>query len=171
MKYGSNEAPNRSAKFKRGERGSTIVEFGLVLVPTLGMMFLAMNVAWIFFGWACLQEGVREGVRYGITGPVSSGLDSAIKNFMLTTSVGFINNTDEIQIEYLSPSTLTNVTGQAGATQAGNVLKVTASITMKSLVPVWTSNGKWMGAFTTWTVPLTAASADVLETGSPAPSE
>ena len=165
----------RNARRKKGETGSALVEFGLVLIPTLGMMFMAMNVAWIFFGWACLQEAVREGVRYGITGPVQTGMDAAITQFTESMAMGFLTNSNnpQVQIQYFSPTTLTEVTGQTGATQAGNVLKVTASMTLNSLVPVWQSatHGGWMGTFAPWSLNLVASSADVLETGSPAPSE
>ena len=145
-----------------------MVEFGLVLLPTMGMMFLAMNIAWVLFGWACLQEAVREGVRYGITGPVNSGLDSAIEQFVTSLSMGFISTTNNanIQVQYFSPTTLTEVTGQSGATNAGNVLRVTASISLNSLVPVWKG-----GTFSSWSINLVAASADVLETATPSPTE
>lgn len=172
----SDSANRRSAlpvRRKRGERGATLVEFTYVLVPTLGLLFTSMNVAWIFFGWACVQEAVREGVRYGITGPVTSGLDSAIKTFVTSMSMGFMNksNSPTISVQYFSPTTYTEVTGQSGATSSGNVLKVTASITLQSIVPVWTANGTFLGAFKSWAPTLAAASADVLETASPAPSE
>ena len=158
---------------QRGQRGSTIVEFMLVLMPTLGMLFLSINMAWILFGWACLQEAVREGVRYGITGPVSTGMDAAVRTFVTAMSMGFINtsNNGTISVQYFSPDTYTELTGQAGATQSGNVLKVTASISIQSLVPVWQANGHFAGTFIAWAPKLTAASADVLETSNPPPSE
>jgi len=161
-----------SRRKKARERGSTLVEFMLVLIPTLGMLFMSINMAWILFGWACLQQAVREGVRYGITGPVSSGMDSAITTFVTNMSMGFIStgNNGTITVQYFSPNTYTELTGQAGATQSGNVLKISASISIKSLVPVWQSNGN-LGTFTAWAPTLAAASADVLETPTPAPSE
>ena len=155
------------------QRGTALVEFSLVVVPTLVLVFMLVNLAWVLFGWACLQSAVREGVRYGITGPVQTGMDSAIKTFVTTMSVGFINsnNNPTINVQYYSPTTYTEVTGQAGATQAGNVLKVTATISLKSLLPAWSSGPKFGGTFSAWTPTLSAASADVLETATPAPSE
>ncbi len=173
MDYSASVNARSRVRRKRGEKGSVFVEFGLVLVPTLGLLFMSMNLAWVLFGWACLQEGVREGVRYGVPGPVSSGLDAAIKQFVTTTAMGFMNNNNSpsIHVQYFSPTTLTEVTGQSGATQSGNVLKVTASISIRSLVPVWKANGTALGTFTSWTPFLAAASADVLETATPSPSE
>ena len=162
-----------SANRKARERGSTLVEFGLTLIPTLGLLFMSFNLAWILFGWACLQNAVREGVRYGITGPVSSGLDSAITTFVKEMAIGFMNNGNSptVTIQYFSPTSMSEITGQSGATQSGNVLKVTASITLKSLVPVWSPNGAKFGTFNQWAPTLAAASADVLETATPPPSE
>lgn len=173
----ANTASARSATRRRGQRGSTIVEFGLVMIPTFGMLFFSFNIAWIFFGWACVQESVREGVRYGITGAGvasgASGMDNAIKTFTKQMAMGFMNNANNptVNVQYFSSTTLSEVTGQSGATQSGNVLKVTASIQLKSLVPVWGPNGSKMGGFTAWTPTLAAASADVLETATPPPSE
>lgn len=158
---------------KARERGTAIVEFTFVVIPTLVLVCMSANLAWILFGWACLQSAVREGVRYGITGPVTTGMDSAIDTFVTTMSVGFINsnNNPTIKVQYYSPTTYTEVTGQSGATQAGNVLKVTATISLQSLLPVWSSSGKFGGTFTSWAPTLTAASADVLETSTPPPAE
>ena len=164
---------NRTVRRNKSERGASLVEFMIVLVPTLGMLFMVIDLAWALFGWACVQEAVREGVRYGVTGPVSSGLDSAIKQFVTNMSMGFINsgNKGTIQVQYFSPTTMGEVTGQAGATDSGNVLKVSATITINTLVPIWQPNGKIWGSFTTWQPTLSAACADVLETGQSPPSE
>ncbi len=162
-----------SNRRKTSQRGSTILEFGFVLIPSLGCLFLSINIAWIFFGWACLQSAVREGVRYGITGPVTSGMDSAVTTFVNSMAIGFLNhqNNPKITIQYFSPTTYTEVTGQSGATTSGNVLKITASISIPSMLPVWHANGTPLGTFIPWSVPLAAAAADVLETSTPPPSE
>jgi len=158
---------------KPSERGSALVEFTLILIPLLAIIFLTANLAWIIFGWASLQEGVREGVRFGVTGqilPPNTGLDASIQQVVQQHSSGFLNsdNSPSISVQYFSPTTLTNVTGQTGATDGGNVVKVKASMSMKLLVPVWKSNG-----FSRLSLNLAAASSDVME-GSPggvAPSE
>lgn len=52
---------NRTLAKRHAERGSTLVEFSLVILPLIGFLFLTLDVAWIFFGWACIQEAAREG--------------------------------------------------------------------------------------------------------------
>jgi Flp pilus assembly protein TadG len=151
---------------KRRQAGSEIVEFGLLLLPFLALVFLILNVAWIFFGWACLQEGVREGVRFGVTGellPPNTGLNSSISNVVQQYSFGFLRaaNSPVIDIQYYSPTTMQPLSG-SGATDAGNVIRVTASIKLMSLAPLPGSHG----GFTTSPITLTASSSDVME-GSP----
>lgn len=155
------------------QRGSSLVEFALLLIPMLSVLFMSFDLAWTLFGWAAIQQAVREGVRYGVTGPVSSGLDAAIKQFVTGMSIGFIStaNNGTITIQYFSPTTMTDVTGQTGATASGNVLKVTATITIKTLIPIWQSNGTRFGSFAAWSPTLAAGAADVLETGQNPPSE
>ncbi len=148
-----------SRRNARRQRGSVLVEFSLVIVPFMAMMFLTMDLAWILFGWASLQEGVREGVRWGVTGQLlapSTGLDASIKQMVSLCSFGFAPTT---KVQYFSPLTMAEVTGQPGATTGGNLIKVTASITLKSLMPVWQPGNKIGG----WPVNLTAVSSDVME--------
>lgn len=164
----SRNSRNRSDR----QRGAVFVEFSLVLIPLLALMFLTLDLAWVLFGWASLQEGVREGVRFGVTGQVlapNTGLDPSIEQMVQLCSFGFLNagNAPTITVQYFSPITLQEVTGQPGATAGGNVIKVTATMTLRSLIPIWHSNNTAMGTFSNWLVTLTAASSDVME-GSPA---
>lgn len=152
-----------SRRNARRESGSILVEFSLTIVPFLALMFLTMDLAWVLFGWASLQEGVREGVRFGVTGQIlapNTGLDASIKQMVTLCSFGFAPTT---KVQYFSPLTMTEVTGQPGATTGGNVVKVTASITLKSLMPVWQKGSAVFGTFGAWPVNLTAASSDVME--------
>ena len=154
----------------RRERGSVFVEFSLVIIPLVAMIFLTIDLAWVLFGWASLQEGVREGVRFGVTGQVlapNAGLDASIEQMVRTCSFGFLNasnpNSPTITVQYYSPLTQTEVTGQAGATVGGNIVKVTASMSLPSLIPIWRNNATAAGTFSNWTLHLTAASSDVME--------
>ena len=91
-----------NARLRRGvrERGGQIVEFNLVLIPMLSLMFLAVNTAWAFFAKATLQEAVREGVRSGVTGtPLGTPcLDASIKQVVTQYSFGFLNSTNQSAI-------------------------------------------------------------------------
>lgn len=115
------------------DEGSEIVEFSLVLIPMLGLVFLILNIGWVLFAKASLQEAVREGVRYGVTGqqPLTGqpGLTSSIRQVVLQYSAGFIPASaaqTEISVQYLSPSTLQPLSGPASCA-GGNLLEVSVS--------------------------------------------
>lgn len=114
------------------DEGSETVEFGLVIVPMLALVFLIMNVGWVIFAKASLQEGVREGVRFGVTGRVSAGqpgVSSSIRQIVQQYSNGFVtvaNAPTKVSVNYLSPQTLTPLSG-AGSCAGGNVLQVSVS--------------------------------------------
>lgn len=167
---------------RRLQAGSVFIEFGLVLIPLLALIYLLISMSWMFFAWASLQEGVREGVRFGVTGnpPTYTGLDAAIVQQVKLCSFGFLKNAvldasaaPSISVQYFTPTSFTNVTGQSGATVGGNVIEVSASVSVKSLVPIWQNRGGPLGSFSPWTITLNAISSDCME-GSPAsgpPSE
>jgi Flp pilus assembly protein TadG len=118
------------------QRGSTLVEFGLVLIPLVALVLMIIDVGWVIFAQASLQEGAREGVRFGITGQLQSGcsgLDCSITKVVQQYSFGFVASSN-VSIHYYSPSTLTDVTGQPGATAGGNIVEVVVSgVSVQSL--------------------------------------
>jgi hypothetical protein len=148
------EARRRRAK---RQRGSAIVEFGLVLTPLLALVFLIIDIGWVIFAQACLQEAAREGVRFGVTGQLQSGcsgLDCSITQVVQQYSFGFVSASN-VSIHYYSPSTLTDVTGLPGATAGGNIVEVTVSgVSVKSLGAIGRAASP---------VVLAATSSDVME--------
>ena len=51
------------------ERGQGLVEFALVALFLLLVMFAIIDFARVFFGYATMANGVREGARYAIVHP------------------------------------------------------------------------------------------------------
>lgn len=157
---------------RHSERGTVLVEFSLVLLPLLAFLLMTLDLAWIFFGWACIQEAAREGVRYAVTGSgmAEATLDSQVlTNAIQPLSFGFVNSknapsvngTSVVEIDYYpstgysssgSPSSLD---GQPNATAAGNVIKITIhGVSIGTFGPI----------FRRWTpVMLSATAADVLQ--------
>lgn len=122
---------------KKRQSGATLIEFCFAIVPTLGFIFLFINLAWVIFAWACVQEAVREGVRSAITCTPTTGLNAQIESVIKTYSFGFINASNicsssvsqpctTISIQYLDPTTLNPVSG-TGSITTGDVVKVTIS--------------------------------------------
>jgi Flp pilus assembly protein TadG len=114
------------------DEGSETVEFGLVIIPFLAFVFLIMNVGWVIFAKASLQQAVREGVRFGITGQVTTGqagVSSSIRQVVQQYSAGFVstaNAQSKISIQYFSPQTLAPVSGVASCA-GGNIVTVSIS--------------------------------------------
>jgi TadE-like protein len=59
----------------REERGQATLEFALVIVFLLAIVFGIVDFSRLFFAYATMSNGVREGARYGIVNP---GQDAAI---------------------------------------------------------------------------------------------
>ena len=55
-------------RFGRDKRGVSAVEFGLVAVPFLGLMFGIFEVGFVFFNTTGLQSAVQTGARNLLTG-------------------------------------------------------------------------------------------------------
>jgi hypothetical protein len=123
-------APEAIQAKRKRESGATIVEFGIVLLPTLGFMFLLMNLTWIIFEWACVQESIREGVRAAVTCvPTGGHLNTTATDAIQQYSFGFINSSNlssVVNIQYLDPTTL-NPIGGGVTIYSGDLVKITIS--------------------------------------------
>ena len=53
---------------KKWTQGQALVEFALIIIIVLFLIFIIVDGARLLFTWATLQFSVREGARYGITG-------------------------------------------------------------------------------------------------------
>jgi Flp pilus assembly protein TadG len=144
------------------ESGSVVVEFALSLLPFLALLFMTLDLAWIFFGWSCIQEGAREGVRYAVTGSgqAEASLNDSIKQVVQQYSFGFAKASN-IRVDYYlstgySASGLPGtVDGAVGATAAGNVVKVSVqNVSIGTFGPIFRSATP---------LPLSASSSDVMQ--------
>lgn len=144
---------------RRRERGTAFVEFSLVVLPLFACVLMTLDVAWIFFAWACIQEGAREGVRFAVTEQLLSGYsgqDASIRAVIENYSVGFVNSSNAssvVNIQYYLPTTMTAVSG-TGSNASGNVIRITVGpITVGTFGPL----------FRNWSpISLKASSSDVM---------
>ena len=154
-----------SAQRRRGrnsESGSATVEFGLVILPLLAILFMTVDISWIIFASACIQEGAREGVRYAVTGSGigETTLDNSVKSVVKQYSFGFVQASN-ISVDYYPPTgysaagTPASIDGTAQATAVGNIVKVTIQ---------GVSIGNFGPLFRAWTpMQLTASASDVMQ--------
>ncbi|MDQ6699316.1 MAG: pilus assembly protein [Acidobacteriota bacterium] len=147
------------------QRGSQVVEFGLVLVPFCAFIFLLMDLSWAIFVKATMQYAVREGVRYAVTGQTisGSGQDASIKTTVQQNAMGFLNGpagAAKIFIRYYLPDTLVETAVNAG----GNLVEISGEgYSLTPLGPILRSSAPLI---------LTARSSDRVESspGGVAPS-
>jgi hypothetical protein len=138
----------------------------------MAFILMLLDVAWILFGWACLQEGVREGVRFAVTGTILSGCtshDASIKEVVRRYSFGFAGSSNQcgasasaspVHVDYYTQPDLSPCPG-AGCNIAPNVVKISAT---------GISAGTFGAIFRHWTpITLAASSSDVMENGTAPP--
>jgi hypothetical protein len=113
---------------RRGQRGNTMVEAVLVLVPLMAMIFAILDFSLVIFLKSTFQFAVREGVRYAITYQTETGQghDISIKHVVQNRSLGFLGGAKIscIQINYYLPSNLTTPVTGANSNFPGNVVEV-----------------------------------------------
>jgi hypothetical protein len=90
------------------ERGSEPVEATLVLIPMLLMTFLMLDLSMVIFLRTTMQEAVREGARYAITGQNTTGpcQDDSIKAVVKTYALGFLRTgaaAASIHVQFINP--------------------------------------------------------------------
>jgi len=60
-------------RFVRRQEGSSAVEFGLILLPFIAMMFAIMETALVFFAQQTLETAVADSARLIMTGQAQTG--------------------------------------------------------------------------------------------------
>jgi Flp pilus assembly protein TadG len=141
---------------RNSEKGSEIVEFGLVILPMLAFLLLIVDVAWVLFAQSTLQYAASEGVRYAVTGQTMSGMgqDASIRTVVVNDAFGFVTSataSNDVAINYYNPSTLAATASNAG----GNVVEVViGGVSVYPLGPIWRSSAAMV---------LSARSSDVME--------
>lgn len=132
----------------------------MAFLPLIALLLLSVDVAWSIFARAALQNAVREGVRFAVTGQVLPGntcLGSSIRQVVAQNSFGFVPLSQSgslVSVSYYSPADLSAIAG-AGGPAGGNVVQVMVTgVSVKSFGPVWRDISP---------IPLTAIASDVME--------
>ncbi len=87
------------------ELGQATLEFALVVLIILLLMFAIVDFSRLFFAYATMANGVREGARYAIVHPPDDPDDLADANRLATISrtramMVLIGSDAEIEVEY-----------------------------------------------------------------------
>jgi len=113
-----------AVKRRSRESGSQVVEATFVIVPLLLMTFLMLDLSMVIFVRTTLQEAVREGTRYAITGQNAIGpcQDDSVKWVVKKYALGFLNTTagaSSIHVQFVNPTT-----GGQGTNARDNIVNV-----------------------------------------------
>lgn len=74
----------RERKRTDGDQGQAILEFALVAVFLVLVIFAVMDFARLFFCYATMANGAREGARYGIVHPGDNpGIEQRARDMMV----------------------------------------------------------------------------------------
>jgi len=106
------------------ESGSQVVEATFVIIPLLLMTFMMLDLSMVIFVRTTLQEAVREGDRYAITGQNTVGpcQDDSIKAVVKHYALGFLKSgsaASTIHVQFVNPST-----GGQGTNAYENIVNV-----------------------------------------------
>ncbi len=140
--------PNdRSSKRRRRQRGQELIEFSLVLVPMLALIFIFMDIAWGVYIKATMEHAVRVGCRYAITNAIPdpylpdlcSGMTSitacvgdhvifaaggVLDDAVVVPQGGTCSSETCIVVQYFSP---TGAPAAGQLNQGGNIVEVTVT--------------------------------------------
>ena len=156
-------------------RGAELVEFTLVLLPLLAMLFVFLDFAWIIFAQATVVRAVRVAVRTGITLTASQMVNGAcltgtVKSIVQQNTLGFLQGTPGLAYikvnEFLPPApgsnaAVTDVSALNNGNAPGNILQVSVqNYALPAFLPRIFS---WKQAPDSSAFVFTASSADVIE--------
>lgn len=117
-----------------------MVEWMLVILPTLAIITAFFDVSFALFSWSTLQNAVREGVRYAITFQTSGSLgqDASIKQVVASNSMGLLTSTSTlIQVNYYTTVAPTTAIAAPNGNDPGNIVVVSVQgYPLQWLVPL-----------------------------------
>lgn len=91
-------------KFKSNTSGATAIEFGMVALPFLALLFAILEVSLLFFGSLALDNALEQSARLVRTGQAQTGSMSAaeFKKNVCDQIVSLFNCTNKLQVELIT---------------------------------------------------------------------
>ena len=152
------------ASVRRKERsgGNALVEWMLVLLPTMALITAFFDIAFAMFSWATIQNAVSEGCRYAITFQTMSGdgQDLSIKTTVANDSMGLLTVAGGlIHVDYYTQAAPTTSIATPNGNVPGNIVIVSVqSYPLNWMVPLSGTFGSPFRSTSPATVNVYAAS-------------
>jgi Flp pilus assembly protein TadG len=111
-------------RFMRRQDGAVAVEFGLILLPFLALMFGIMETALVFFADQTLETAVADSARLIMTGQAQTqNLDAAtFKNAVCSRIYGLFNCQNGIYVNVQTYSSFGSITNTPPLDTNGNLV-------------------------------------------------
>lgn len=110
-------------KFARRKDGAAAVEFGIVVVPFLAILFAIIETALVFFAGQVLETAAADAGRLIMTGQAQKlGLNAnTFKNFVCTRIFGLFDCQAGLQLDVRTYQSFANATALKPIDQNGNL--------------------------------------------------
>ena len=120
----------------RSEEGQSLVEFALVFVVFIFIVFAIVDFGHLFFVEMDVQNAIQEAARYGSTGNHLPDPNNPGNTLSRVTSIidTFENNATGVQISSIEVSSANGGSTSAGG--PGDMLTVSATCTIALITPV-----------------------------------
>ena len=111
-------------RFLRQEDGAVAVEFGLVLLPFLAVMFAIMETALVFFAGQTLETAVADSARLILTGQAQSQslTQDTFKNAVCARIYGLFNCNSGVYVDVRTYTSFANVSMASPVDANGNLV-------------------------------------------------
>jgi Flp pilus assembly protein TadG len=176
----SNET-NQPGSRRRKQRGADLIEFTMILLPLLMILFALVDTSYGIFVKATLQAAAHAGLRYGVTitgtqaNAAGSNLTTMVKGYVQSQSLGFLsgsNGLNYIHVNFYAlvgtPSVVTNVNGTTNENVSPNLMQVSVDqYPLPALVPRLFS---WATPADKSATTISAVSVDEIEPSSDVPT-
>jgi Flp pilus assembly protein TadG len=161
---------------KRGERGSELLEFSLIMLPLFAMIAVTVDMSWAIFAQGSLTWAVRyavhQGVNYPALLPLANGacLTDTVKSLVQQNSVGLLSGSSGlamIKVNYFAPPSAdsggasTDVSTQSTGDAPGNIMQV--SVQNYSLIPLLPRFFSWNQSADKNPTNISVYAADLIE--------
>jgi Flp pilus assembly protein TadG len=126
----------------RSERGQSLIETAVVLIPLMLLTFAIVDFASLFYVYLALENGVSQATRYAVTGQTKTVTDP------VTGTPTALNRVDSIKkaMQEATPTldinkiqiTTTNLTTPSGPSSGGpgDIVRVTVSYNWDIITPL-----------------------------------
>jgi Flp pilus assembly protein TadG len=128
--WGAREHLNKST------RGSSIVEFALMVPLTLLLLFAVFDFARLFYVEMNLQNAVRQAARYGVTGNHLADPNHAGQNLSRVNSIIQVARTAAAGLDVSNIQISSTAGGSGSAGGPGDTLTISLTTNLKLMTPL-----------------------------------